>query len=136
MRAHQLYAKINKWNFFHIEVHYLGHVVSNEGIKVDPEKIKAMVECLALRNVDGVRSFMGLASYYRNFIMNFSWFSYPITSFQWKGKKFEWTEECAISFEQLKYFLTNTPFFKIGDLDKEFMVCTYACKRGLGGFLM
>ena len=87
-------------------------------------------------NVDEVRSFMGLAGYYRRFIRKFSQISYPITSLQRKGKKFEWIEECETSFEQLKQLLTPAPVLKISDMNKEFVVCTDACKRGLGGFLM
>jgi len=64
------------------------HVVSKEGIALDPEKIRAIMERVAPRNVDEVRYFMGLEGYYRRFIR--------------KGKKFEWTEECEASFEQLK----------------------------------
>jgi hypothetical protein len=79
---------------------------------VDPEKIRAIMEWEAPRNVDEVRSFMGLAGYYRRFIRNFSCIAYPITSLQRKGKKFEWTEECAASFEQLKQLLTNAPVVK------------------------
>ena len=102
LREHQLYAKLNKCSFFQTEVHYLGHVVSEDGIAVDPKKIRATMEWAAPRNVDEVRSSMGLAGYYRRFIKNFSQISYPITSLQTKGKKFEWTKECEASFEHLK----------------------------------
>jgi len=79
---------------------------------------------------------MGLASYYRKFIRNFSHISYPITSLQRKGKKFEWTKKCGVIFEQLKQLLTHAPVLKISDPDKEFVVCTYACKKGLARVLM
>jgi len=104
LREHQLYTKLNKCSFFQSEVHYLGHVISKEGIVVDPEKIRAIMEWVAPKSVDEVRSFMGLAGYYRRFIKNFSQISYPTTSLQRKGKKFEWTKECEASFEQLKKF--------------------------------
>ena len=55
---------------------------------------------------------------------------------QRKGKKFEWTEECEVSFEQLKELLTHALVLKIADLYKDFVVCTDTCKKGLGGFLM
>ena len=79
---------------------------------------------------------MGLPGYYMKFIRNFSRIAYPITSLQRKGKKLEWTEECEASFEQLKQFLTHAPVLQIANPDKEFVVCTYAYKRGLGAVLM
>jgi len=86
LRELQFYAKLNKCSFFHIEVHYLGHVVSKEGTAVDPEKIRTIMEWVARKNIYEVRYFMGLARYYRRFIRKFSNISYPITSFQRKGK--------------------------------------------------
>ena len=88
-----------KWSFFQIEVHYLGHVVSTEGIVVDLEKMRAIMEWETPRNVDEVRSFMWLVGYYTRFIRNFSHITYPITPLQMKGKKIEWIEECVASFE-------------------------------------
>ena len=77
----------------------MGHIVSKEEISLDTEKIKAIMESEAPRNVDEVRSFMGLTDYYRRFIMKFSRISYHITSFQGKGTKFEWKGESAANFE-------------------------------------
>ena len=93
------------------------------------------MEWVAPKNVDEVRSFMGLEFYYKRFIKKFSQISYPITSLQRKDKKFDWTKECEASFEQFKQFLTHAPVLNIADTDKEFVVCTDACKRGLGGVL-
>ena len=131
-----MYAKLNKCSFFRTEVHYLGHVVSKEEIAVDPEKIRAIKEWIAPRNVDEVRSFMGLVGYYRRFIKNFMQISYPITSLKGKGKKIEWTEECEASFEKLNQLLTHAPTLKIAEPYKEFVVCVDDCKKCLGGVLM
>jgi len=79
---------------------------------------------------------MGLIGYYKRFIKNLSHIAYPITSLQWKGKKFEWAEECATSFDQWKQLLTNAPVLKIVDPKKELVICIDAYKRGLGGVLM
>ena len=83
-------------------MHYLGHVLSKEGIAVDLENIRAIMEWVAPNNIDDVRSFMGLACYYSRFIKNFSLISYPITSLQRKGKKFDLTQECEASFEYIR----------------------------------
>ena len=80
LREHQLYAKLSKCNSFQTKVYYLGHVVSKKGITIDPEKINAIMEWETPRNVDEVRSVMGLEGYYRRFIMSFSLIAYPITS--------------------------------------------------------
>eukprot|EP00253_Pinus_taeda_P015186 PITA_15186 len=89
LTENQLYAKLSKCNFFQIEVHYLGDVVSKEGIAIDREKIRVIMEWADPKNVDEVRSFMKLAGYYRIFNGNFSCIAYPITSLQRKCKKFE-----------------------------------------------
>jgi len=88
------------------------------------------------RNVDEVISFKGLTGYYKMFFRNFSKIGYLITYLRRKQKKFEWIEKCVASFEKLNHFLTNALVSKIVDLDKEFIVCTYACKEGLSEVLM
>jgi hypothetical protein len=102
LREHQQYAKLSKCSFYQRQIHYLGHIISEEGIVVDPEKVQAIREWPAPRNVVEVRSFMGLAGYYRRFITEFSRIAHSITSLQRKGKKFQWTEECESSFQGLK----------------------------------
>jgi len=86
-----MYAKMSKCSFYQQQIQYLGHIISEEGIEVDRSKIEAIKEWLILRNVTDVRSFTGLAGYYRRFIEGFSKIAHPITSLQRKGVKFEWT---------------------------------------------
>jgi hypothetical protein len=86
LRENQLYAKLSKCSFYQERIHYLGHIISKDGIAVDPENIEAIKEWLAPRNIMEVISFMGLASYYRRFITGFSKITHPITSLQRKGK--------------------------------------------------
>jgi hypothetical protein len=88
LREHQLYAKLRKCSFYQRKIHYLGHIISEEGIVVDPEKVNVIREWSVPRNVVEVRSFMGLVGYYRRFIDGFSKIDHPITSLQRKEKKF------------------------------------------------
>jgi hypothetical protein len=136
LREHQLYAKLSKCTFYQKQIHYLGHIVSEEGIAVDPEKIEAIKSWPTPTNISEVRSFMGLAGYYRRFIVGFSKIAHPITSLQNKGVKFEWSAKCEENFQCLKDLLTSAPILKVVDLDEDFVVCTDACKEGLGGVLM
>jgi hypothetical protein len=99
LREHQLYAKLRKCSFYQEQIHYLGHIISKDGIVVEPENIEAIRGWSAPNNVIEVRSFMGLASYYRRFIAGFSRIAHPITSLQWKEKKFRWTKDCEKSFQ-------------------------------------
>ena len=119
--------------FTKLRIHYLGHVISGEGIVVDPAKVEAIMEWPAPTNVTEVRSFMGLAGYYRRFVEGFSKIAGPITELQKKNKKFVWTEKCAEEFKRLKELLTTTQILKVPDMDVDFLVCTDASKEGLGG---
>jgi hypothetical protein len=113
----------------------LGHIISEHGIAVYLEKIKAIREWPTPKNVSDVRYFMGLASYYIRLIVGFSKIVHPITYFQKKETKFEWTLKCEKNFNLLKELLTSAPVLKIADPNEIFVVCTDACKEGLGGLL-
>jgi len=113
----------------------LGHIISKDGIVVDPENIEAIKEWSMPKNVMKGRSFMGLANYYRRFIARFSIIAHPITSLQRKEKKFLWTEYYERRFQQLKQLLTSAPILRIANPNEYFMVCIDACKEGLGGVL-
>jgi hypothetical protein len=135
LREHQLYAKFSKCYFYQKQIHYLGHIISEQGIVVDLEKIESIRGCPTPRHVSEVRSFMGLYGYYRRFIVGFYNISHPITSLQNKGTKFEWTPKCEENFNLLKELLTSAPVLNIADPNEIFVVCTDACKEGLGGVL-
>jgi hypothetical protein len=109
LRENKLYGKLSKCSFFQKEIHYLGHIISGEGISVDPEKVKAIMEWPVLKNGHEVRSFMGLAGYYQIFVEGFSKIAKPITTLQRKGVRCEWTEECDSAFIELKRLLTSAP---------------------------
>jgi hypothetical protein len=91
LREHHLYAMLSKCDFFQKQVHYLGHVISEEGVVADPKNFKAIMHWPTPKDVYDIRSIMGLAGYYRRFIKGFSKIVCPITSLQKKGVKFIWT---------------------------------------------
>jgi hypothetical protein len=88
LREHQLYAKFSKCKFWIKEVPFLGHVVSPEGIMVDPNKVKEVLDWKPPMSMSEVQSFLGLAGYYRRFISNFSKVAKPITKLLKKGSKY------------------------------------------------
>ncbi|KAL5574062.1 hypothetical protein UlMin_023659 [Ulmus minor] len=98
LEEHKLYAKFSKCEFWLDKVHFLGHVVSKDGVSVDPAKIEAVSKWSAPTNVTEIRSFLGLAGYYRRFVEGFSSLAAPLTALTKKGKKYEWTEKCEESF--------------------------------------
>ena len=98
LREHRLYAKFSKCEFCLKEVGFLGHVISGEGIAVDPTKVDTVTKWEVPTTVGEIRSFLGLAGYYRRFIENFSKIVKPMTELLKKDTKFKWTEECEDSF--------------------------------------
>ena len=134
LRDHQLFAKFSKCDFFKDKIQYLGHVVTKEGISVDPENIKVIEDWPVPKDVTDVRSFMGITGYYRRFIEGFSRIVNPINSLQKKGKKFDWNQKCEEIFKKLKTLLTSTPILRIADPNKYFVVCTDACNDGLAEY--
>jgi hypothetical protein len=107
LRENKLYGKLSKFSFYQSKIHYLGHVIFDEGIIVDPTKVKAIMEWPKLMNVTRVHNFMDLAGYYRRFVEGFSKIENLITELQKKKKKFVWTEKCAEAFGRLKELLTT-----------------------------
>jgi hypothetical protein len=100
--SNQLYAKFNKCEFWLTEVAFLEHVISAGGVSVDPGKVKDVLNWMPPATVSEIRSFLGLAGYYRQFIKDFSKIAKPMTKLLEKNKAFEWTKECQASFEELK----------------------------------
>ena len=94
LREKQLYAKLSMCDFWLKEVSFLGHIVSIEGIRVDPIMIEVIVSLKPPRNVTEVRSFLGLAGYYQGFVRGFSVIASSLTKLLWKGVKYEWDDKC------------------------------------------
>jgi hypothetical protein len=136
LRENKLYGKLSKCSFFQKEIHYLGHIIFGEGISVDPEKVKAIMERPVPKNSHEMTSFMGLVGYYWRFVEGFSKIEKPITTLQCKGVRYEWTKECDSVFIELKRLLTSAAILRVSDMEKDFTVCTDASKQGLGAMLM
>ncbi|KAM2869733.1 hypothetical protein FF1_017608 [Malus domestica] len=136
LREHQLYVKFSKCQFWLTEVAFFGHVVSARGIQVDPQKIAAVENWEQPRTVTEVRSFLGLAGYYRRFVQDFSMIALPLTKLTRKDVKFEWDENCERSFQQLKYCLTHAPILVLPDDSDNFEIYSDASLNGLGCVLM
>jgi hypothetical protein len=136
LREHQLYAKFSKCTFWLEEIQFLGHVLCAKGIAVDPSKVKDILEWKSPTIVHQVRSLLGLASYYRRFILDFSKIVKPITGLLKNDTKFDWSSKCNDAFEQLKVLLTTAPVLAQPDIEKPFDVYCDALGSGLGCVLM
>ena len=136
LRGKKLYAKLSKCDFWLKEVSFLGHIVLAEGKRVDATKIEVVVNWKPPRNVTEVRSFLGLAGYYRRFVRGFSVIASPLTKLLRKGIKFEWIEKCHNSFEQLKGMLVEAPILMQPTSGKEYTLYSDALGIGLGCVLM
>ena len=102
LREHQLYAKLSKCSFPKDEIVYLGRVISKDGIHIDPDKVKAIIEWPLPKCVRDVRSFIGLEQFKRENICNFSKIASPLAKLTKKTKGFVWDESCHKLFETLK----------------------------------
>jgi hypothetical protein len=136
LRDFQLYAKLSKCEFWISEVLFLGHIINREGLAVDPKKVTAILDWKAPKDVRGIKSFIGMAGYYRRFIEGFSKISRPMTSLLAKKVEFKWTPACQESFEMLKQKLTTAPVLILPDVHKTFSVYCNDAYTGLGCVLM
>ena len=109
LREHKLYAKFSKCDFWLKEVQFLGHVLSENGISIDRSKIQQVMEWKAHTFVSEIKSFLGLAGYYRRFIPYFLKIAKPMTQLLEKDRKFAWTAKCKTSFRTLRTLLTTAP---------------------------
>ena len=134
-RQHNLRVKASKCCFGADKVTYLGHVVSAAGIQTDPNKIEAVASLEQPENAEQVRSFLGLAGYYRNFIPNFATLSAPLVQLTKKGSKFLWASSQEHAFLQLKSLLCSAPILAYPQFNKRFFLQTDASDSGLGAVL-
>jgi hypothetical protein len=115
---------------------FLGHIINQDGLVVDPKKVVDILDWKAPRNVRGIKSFIGMMGYYQRFIEGFSKIARPMTALLAKKVEFKWTLECQESFETLKKKLTTTPVLILPDVHKPFSMHCDALYTGLGFVLM
>jgi hypothetical protein len=136
LRDHKLYAKLSKCEFWLKQVAFLEHVISKGGIYVDLSKVQDVLSWKAPMSVSDIRSFLGLAGYYRRFIEGFLKISKPMTKLLEKDKKFKWSPTCEACFQELKKQLMTTLVLVMPDMKKPFSIYCDASGQGLGCVLI
>ncbi|GJZ54422.1 putative reverse transcriptase domain-containing protein [Tanacetum coccineum] len=135
LKKEKLYAKFSKCEFWLQEVQFLGHVVNRDGIHVDPSKVESVKNWMTPESPTKIRSFLGLAGYYRRFIENFSKIAKPLTLLTQKNKAYVWGDKQDEAFQILKEKLCNAPVLALPD-GPDFVVYCDASKQGFGSVLM
>ena len=130
-----LKLKPSKCILFQHSVKFLGHIVSEEGVSTDPDKIKAVKEWPTPRTAKHVRSFLGLCSYYRRFVKDFAQIARPLHKLCEKGSTFSWSKDAEDSFQSLKESLTTAPVLAYPQLGQQFVLDTDASEHSVGGVL-
>lgn len=136
LKEKKLYVNLSKCEFWSREVSFLGHMISISGIVVDPSKKVVMMQWETLEYVTEIRSFLGLASYYRKFHEGFLKLALPLTELNRMDKAYVWDVHCEESFQELNKKLTSTSVLTLLNLSESFLVYCDALKMGLGGVLM
>ncbi|XP_038899536.1 uncharacterized mitochondrial protein AtMg00860-like [Benincasa hispida] len=136
LKANKLYAKFSKCEFWLRQVSFLGHVVSKEGVYVDPAKVEGVTSWARPTTVSEVCSFLGLVGYYRRFVKDFSRIAAPFTQLIRKGATFFWNEACENSFQDLKQRLDSASVLIVPDGSDGFVIYNDASKKGLGCVLV
>ena len=132
LKEKKLQAKLSKCEFWLEKVKLLGHVISNKGVLMDPTKVEAVLQWEPPKTVTEIRSFLGLAGYYRRFIEGFSKIALPLTRLRKKGQAFVWKEKCENSFQELKKRLITSSILALPNPIGHFVIFCDASKMGLG----
>lgn len=137
LQKHRFYVKLKKCEFNKPEVKFLGHIVSADGVRPDPDKIKAILDWPVPGDVSALRSFLGLANYFRKFVLHYSQIVAPLTDML---RMSEWPavmpEPALHAFDRIKAALTSAPCLALADFSKPFEVICDASGKGIGAILM
>ena len=136
LQDNKLYANPDKCIFFAPQVEYVGFILSTDGIGTDPAKIKAIQDWPIPRNATDVRSFLGLANYYRRFVPGFSKLSTPMTNLTKSATVYDWASDCQQSFDNLKSALCSAPILQFPDFAKPFRIMTDYSGQAIGAVLL
>ena len=137
LRQHQLYANLEKCSFGMTQIQYLGYIVDEHGVHVDPAKIQVIRDWPAPTTLTELRSFLGLANFYRRFVLGFSHIAWALSQVTKGGgkAKFVWTESQQKAFEELKHRLCSAPVLALPDLQQPFEIETDASDYAVGAVL-
>ena len=136
LREHELYANLAKCKFVQPELHFLGHVVGAQGLRVDPAKVAVVQDWPVPKDRTELQKFWGLDNYFRKFILGWANLISALQLQLKKTDKFEWNVECDTAFEGIKYALCNAPVLALPDLERPFEVICDACGVGIGAVLL
>ncbi|KAK9296901.1 hypothetical protein QLX08_009211 [Tetragonisca angustula] len=135
LRDTGLKLQVDKCEFLKPELEYLGHIVTANGIQLNPKKLSAIKEFKTPKTITQVKSFLGLTGYYRKFIRNFAKIAKPLTALTQKNTPYHWTNERQTAFDTLKERLCNPPVLCYPDFQKTFTLTTDASNEGIGAVL-
>ena len=135
LQEKKLYAKLSKCEFFQREVEFLGHRIGADGLRVSPDKIGAVRDWPTPTSITDVRSFLGLANFYRRFIKGYSRIALPISELTKETVTFRWAEEQQRAFDEIKRLLCCAPVLLVPDQTKQFVLNCDACKYAIGAVL-
>ncbi|KAL0560862.1 hypothetical protein IC582_001276 [Cucumis melo] len=134
LRDNQLYVNRKKCVFAHSQIHYLGHIISKQGVEADQDKVRCMLQWPQPKDVTGLRRFLGLTGYYRRFVKSYGEIAAPLTKLLQKNA-FKWDENAILAFESLKSAMSTIPVLALPDWSLPFMIETDASGSGLGAVL-
>ena len=135
LQGNKFYANRKKCTFGQPTVEYLGHIIIEQGVAMQADKIQAVVSWSILRNVKGVRGFLGLTRYYCKFIQWYGKIAKPLTELT-KKDNFEWGPAAQMAFEQLKKVIVTTPVLRLPNFSQPFEIEYDASSKGIGVVLM